>query len=341
MPLEIDVLSTVIKIAFIIFKFLLEIWFKCSLEVVLKYLLVKSECMLDLSYILEMHSVRYLQALHTVSMSPFLEVFFECATAPVARAAAYLALELDAETVQLVQPVGYGLAVPAHGQILRVVFGPFVFIIRARRFPVSSPFLRFLHLVVRFQLSVVLRLFLPDKVLSVEEDVVQEVVFQFEKPSFKVSDIPESCYLYLAVLTFKLLLFLLILLCYCNSALLAHFIHSLDVRAPLLMMQKHVLISVGLVASDAVKRVRLLFERADTVNLLDGFFPPEETTLIPFRVEHVVGLLLDLAPNRQGLGLLKEVNQVIFQGSEISLVLGTSLQVGWDSLMLVKVLYPS
>jgi len=55
-------------------------------------------------------------------MSPFLEVLLKCTPSPVAGTAAYFALKLLTETVQLVQPVRDWLAVPPHRQILRVVF---------------------------------------------------------------------------------------------------------------------------------------------------------------------------------------------------------------------------
>mmetsp|Transcript_12242 Transcript_12242/g.19680 ORF Transcript_12242/g.19680 Transcript_12242/m.19680 type:complete len:366 (-) Transcript_12242:130-1227(-) len=66
------------------------------------------------------------QASHSVRMTPLLEVAVEGPAAHVGGAAADLALELHAQSVQLVQPVGDGLAVPAQRQVQRVVHGALV-----------------------------------------------------------------------------------------------------------------------------------------------------------------------------------------------------------------------
>lgn len=57
MTLEINILSTVVEVPFVIFEFLLKIRFESGLEVVLQYLLVKSKCVLDFGHVLEMNSV--------------------------------------------------------------------------------------------------------------------------------------------------------------------------------------------------------------------------------------------------------------------------------------------
>jgi hypothetical protein len=88
--------------------------------------------MFNLCYILEMHSVRNLQALHAICVAPFLEMFFESPSTPVASASTNLALELNPQAMQLVEPVRDGLSIPAHRQILRVVLGPLVLIFLIR-----------------------------------------------------------------------------------------------------------------------------------------------------------------------------------------------------------------
>lgn len=54
-------------------------------------------------------------------MAVFSEVALEGPSSPVGYAPADLALKLLVQAVQLVQPVGYGLAIPAQGKLEGVV----------------------------------------------------------------------------------------------------------------------------------------------------------------------------------------------------------------------------
>jgi len=151
--------------------------------------------MFNLSNVLEVNGVRDFEALHTVSMSPFLEVLLESSSAPIACATAYLALELNAKTMQFVKPIRNGLSVPAHGQVLRVVLGSLILVLRASSIPLKhSGFLGFIavHFIVSLKLVVVLGLFLPDEILCIHENILQQVILEFQDPCLKVSYIPQS-----------------------------------------------------------------------------------------------------------------------------------------------------
>mmetsp|Transcript_34458 Transcript_34458/g.103172 ORF Transcript_34458/g.103172 Transcript_34458/m.103172 type:complete len:247 (-) Transcript_34458:1310-2050(-) len=76
---------------------------------------------LDEGDALEVARVRDAEASHAVRVPPLLEVALEGARAHVGLVAADLAPVLDVEAVELVEPVGDGLAVPAERQVERVV----------------------------------------------------------------------------------------------------------------------------------------------------------------------------------------------------------------------------
>ncbi len=84
--------------------------------------------MFDLGHVFEMRGVGNVEALHAVCMAPLLEMLLEGTSTPIACAATNLTLKFLAQTMQLVKPVRYRLAVPAHRQILRIVFQPILFI---------------------------------------------------------------------------------------------------------------------------------------------------------------------------------------------------------------------
>jgi hypothetical protein len=87
------------------------------------------QCMLDISDILEMNSVRDLQALHSISMSPLLEMSLKGSSSPVRSSSTDLALKLQPQSVKLVQPVGNWLTIPAHWQVLWIILGLVVIIL--------------------------------------------------------------------------------------------------------------------------------------------------------------------------------------------------------------------
>ena len=322
LSLEVDVLASVVEVALVIFELLLEVRLECRLKVVLQYLLVKPEGMLNLSDILEMHGVRYLQALHAIRMPPLLEVFLESTASPVAGAAAYLALELHAQPMQLVQPVGYRFPVPPHGQVLGVVLGSLIVIVGASTIGPAMESRRLLgfkvvHLVVRLQLVVMLRLLLPHEVLRIQEHVLKEVVLQFQDPCLQASDVLQPrhlCFCELTSLRCFLLLYLL------NPSFLAQLIDSFDVRATLLVMLEHILIGVGFVACDAMKRVSVVVLVRSPSYFQNSLFPTEKTALFPLGLEHFICLLLNLVPRDQRLSLLKEMDKVILDVLQVSLV---------------------
>jgi hypothetical protein len=103
-----------------------ELLFDVRLERVLKGLfqdlLMKFECMLDVRDVLEVYLVRNAQTLHPERVSPLLEVLFKSPSTPVTGASTNLTLKLLAQPMQLIKPVRDRLSVPAHRQILRIVF---------------------------------------------------------------------------------------------------------------------------------------------------------------------------------------------------------------------------
>mmetsp|Transcript_13310 Transcript_13310/g.38709 ORF Transcript_13310/g.38709 Transcript_13310/m.38709 type:complete len:420 (-) Transcript_13310:287-1546(-) len=103
----------------------LELLFLCCIELfdadrVLE-LLVEVDRILDESDVMEVLRVRDAKAAHAVGMSPLLEVPIEGPSAPVRLVAADFAFVLHTEPMELVQPEGDGLSVPAQGQIQWVV----------------------------------------------------------------------------------------------------------------------------------------------------------------------------------------------------------------------------
>lgn len=64
-----------------------------------------------------------------MGMTPLSEVPLESFRASVLEITTYLTVKVKIEAVQLVQPVRDGLAVPAQGQVLRVVGNRVIFLI--------------------------------------------------------------------------------------------------------------------------------------------------------------------------------------------------------------------
>ena len=84
---------------------------------------MKGEGVIDGGDIFEVDGVGNFEAFHAVGVPPLLEVHLEGSSAPVAVVSANLALVLNAEPVQLVQPVGNRLAVPTKRQVFGIVDG--------------------------------------------------------------------------------------------------------------------------------------------------------------------------------------------------------------------------
>mmetsp|Transcript_27433 Transcript_27433/g.77615 ORF Transcript_27433/g.77615 Transcript_27433/m.77615 type:complete len:277 (-) Transcript_27433:776-1606(-) len=82
---------------------------------------VQLQHIVDLCHLVEVLGVWHPQGPHPIDMPPLLEVPLKRAAAPVRSVAADLALELLVQTVQLVEPVRDGLAIPSQWQLQRVV----------------------------------------------------------------------------------------------------------------------------------------------------------------------------------------------------------------------------
>jgi hypothetical protein len=119
--LHIEVGLLIEQVALIILKLLINISSKLGFLRLPHEFLMECECVIDGGDILEVDGVRYFEALHAVGVAPLLEVHLEGPPSPVAVVAADLALVLDAQSVQLVQPVRDRLPVPSQRQVLRVV----------------------------------------------------------------------------------------------------------------------------------------------------------------------------------------------------------------------------
>jgi len=129
LTLHVDELLARVEVSVEVLKLFLKVGLEAPFEILLEDLLVESESVLNLSYILEVRAVRDSQTLHAVSVAPFLEVFFKSTAAPVRGTTTNLTLEFLAKAVQLVQPVRNGFAVPAHRQRLRIVLSTIIIIV--------------------------------------------------------------------------------------------------------------------------------------------------------------------------------------------------------------------
>mmetsp|Transcript_10826 Transcript_10826/g.28814 ORF Transcript_10826/g.28814 Transcript_10826/m.28814 type:complete len:589 (+) Transcript_10826:23-1789(+) len=100
------------------------IWPEGLLLCILLQLVVERDRILDLRDLLEVRGVGDLQTPHAEGMSPLREVTLEGPAAPIGVVATDFALVFDAQAVQLVEPERDRLAIPAQGQVQRVVDGP-------------------------------------------------------------------------------------------------------------------------------------------------------------------------------------------------------------------------
>jgi len=143
--------------------------------------------MLYFSDVFEVNGVRDLEALHSISMSPFLEMSFKCSSAPVGSSSADFAFEFNTEAMQFIQPIRNWFSIPAHGQvfwiILRFVF-IIIFLIRILHSWENVVFLFSLHLIFIHSFIVASGLLLSYQVLSVINDVSKQI-FESHDPCFK------------------------------------------------------------------------------------------------------------------------------------------------------------
>ena len=130
LPLHVNVLLARVQIALLILKLLLKVRLERAVEVLNEDLLVEGKCVLNLRNIFEVDRVRDAETLHLVGVTPILEVLFEGTSAPVARSATDLTLELFAEAVKFKEPVWDWLSIPAHRQVLRIVLDTVLILIR-------------------------------------------------------------------------------------------------------------------------------------------------------------------------------------------------------------------
>jgi hypothetical protein len=121
-------------------------------------LLVQGEGIVYGGNIFEVDGVGDLEALHAIGVPPLLKVHLEGPPPPVAKVPTNLALVLYSQSVQLVQPVGNGLAVPSERQVLRVVYGSISLLALRRR------------LLVVLHLLIASRLLFTDEVHRVVEN---------------------------------------------------------------------------------------------------------------------------------------------------------------------------
>ena len=77
--------------------------------------------------------VGYAEAAHAVRVSPLGKVALKGLRTAILLIAAYLAVVVEIEAVQLVEPVRYRLAVPAERQILRIVDDLLLFLVAVLR----------------------------------------------------------------------------------------------------------------------------------------------------------------------------------------------------------------
>ena len=109
------------NVAFVVFELFLDVGPKLGVLTFPGKFFMERQGVTNRGNISEMNSIGDLEAPHSISMPPFLEVHFESPAAPVRIITANLAFVLYPESMQFVQPVWNRLPVPAQRQVLRVV----------------------------------------------------------------------------------------------------------------------------------------------------------------------------------------------------------------------------
>merc|ERR1712004_37684 len=121
LSLEIVIGLLVDNVALAVLVLLLVVGLPGIFELLHLDLLPQRHGVLYVGHVGKVSSVRDPQTSHTVSMTPLCKVSLEGLGSLVGEVATNLAIVRDVQAVQLVQPVGDWLAIPAQGQVLGVV----------------------------------------------------------------------------------------------------------------------------------------------------------------------------------------------------------------------------
>lgn len=281
------------------------------------------QSMFDLSHVFEMRGVGNMQALHTVCMTPLLEMLFKRSSTPIACAATNLALKFLAQTVQLVKPVRYRFTVPAHRQILRVVFQPifFIWVTSARHCRLSKDLSRCHGSSFSFKFLKRAWLLLSNLIHRLLPQVGHQS-FQPQNPSFWSRNLHQLLNLssgefwrsFLCILRFRL-----------------GRVYRLYMSLPFLVKMEHALIQECFVAKTTVKLVLGDWVRhCLSHNSRNKSLPPEQRPLLPFRLKHLLCLINYSLKIHQWLCSLEEILQVITKLCYIAIVLAALLDVQRD-----------
>ena len=270
--------------------------------------------MLNLSDVFEVRCIRNSQTLHAISVSPLLKMLFECSWTPIWSPTTNLTLKLFTQTVQLIQPVWNRFSVPAHRQRLRVVL-KFILVVRFISTDSCRCFLQHfrggLLSAFLFDLGVARRLLFSDLVLS----LLHSVCHQLQQPSdpcltlghqHQLQPLPRC------KLTFDFWDFLLIL-CY-------GLVNSFDMSFAFFVEMENILIQEWFIAKCAKQSWLSVSCLLISHDPRYEKFPSIQRLLLPFLIEHLVGLILNHSKVNQWISPLEEVFQVLAEGLDIQLV---------------------
>merc|ERR1719410_1972634 len=141
LALEIVIGLLVDNVALAVLVLLLVVGLPGIFELLHLDLLPQRHGVLYVGHVGKVSSVRDPQTSHTVSMTPLCKVSLESLGSLVGEVATNLAIVRDVQAVELVQPVGDWLAIPAQGQVLGVVGNviiSFLLNLLLRHFPSDS-----------------------------------------------------------------------------------------------------------------------------------------------------------------------------------------------------------
>mmetsp|Transcript_106196 Transcript_106196/g.331284 ORF Transcript_106196/g.331284 Transcript_106196/m.331284 type:complete len:457 (-) Transcript_106196:65-1435(-) len=256
-------------------------------------------------------------------MPPLLEVALERPPAPVGVVPADLALVLDAKAVQLVEPEGDRLAVPAQRQVQRVVDRPVLVVVRvevgAHVHAVVHEVVVIVALVlVQFHLVDALALLLLQVLHRLLDGVAQEVV-PLRGPALQPR--------YSLVLLLNLYDELLLLV----EGQLLHLLYLLLVELAGLVR-----LHAALVVEEPVRR------QAEEPVLVRGILPAQDTPVSPALLELLVELRLKLLDAHQRLRSQQDISEVGDDGFQVaSVLLLPVLAVAREVVELVEGLQPA
>merc|ERR550519_1015954 len=97
------------------------VWLPRVLELLHLDLLPQCHGVLNVGHIGKVSSVWDSQTSHAMCMTPLCKMSLKSLGSLVSEVSTNLTVVRDVEAMQLVQPVGDGLAIPAQGQVLRIV----------------------------------------------------------------------------------------------------------------------------------------------------------------------------------------------------------------------------